>query len=326
MRIGRKNNFSPTRRRFLQLTAATSAAALIGIRDTSATPQTHLWQGSALGADATITLSGLDENQAGAIFEESLSEISRLEGQFSLYKKDSALSRLNKAGMLENPAPEFLEILDASRRISCATSGAFDPSVQPLWELYASGRGGVQELETKMGRVNFSNVSWSADQVAFARNGMAMTLNGIAQGFITDRITSLLRSNGLKSVLVNLGEYRAIGGHPEDRPWQVGIQDPQLANGLVEIVELQDEALATSGAYGGLMGPKAEANHLFDPRTGKSAELYSSISVINPSATIADGLSTAFSFLNEEEIQTALSIFEGTRVLIVYPDGTLARI
>ena len=326
MRIGRKNTSGPTRRRFLQLTAATSAAALFGIRSTSAASQTHLWQGSALGADATITLSGLDANQAKAIFDESLSEISRLEAQFSLYKEDSALSRLNKAGRLENPTPEFLEILDVSKRISCATSGAFDPSVQPLWQLYASGSGGAQELEAIMARVDFSNVSWSAGQVAFARYGMAMTLNGIAQGFITDRVADLLRSNGLKSLLVNLGEYRAIGGHPEGRPWQVGIQDPQLANGLVEIVELQDKAVATSGAYGGLMGPKAEANHLFDPRTGKSAELYSSISVVHPSATIADGLSTAFSFLSEEEIKTAMREIGGAQALVVRRNGTLSRI
>ncbi|MEE8439908.1 MAG: FAD:protein FMN transferase [Micropepsaceae bacterium] len=325
MRIGRKNLSAPNRRRFLQLSAATSAAALCPIPGAFAAPQTHVWQGSALGADATITLGGLEANEAEELFKECLSEISRLEAQFSLYREDSALMRLNRDGVLEGPTTEFIELLDVSKQISAATSGAFDPSVQPLWQLYASG-GGAEELATAKTLVDFRNVNWSAQRVAFARDGMAMTLNGIAQGFITDRIADHLRSKGLTSVLVNLGEYRAIGAHPALRPWQVGIQDPKIADGLIEIVELQDEAVATSGAYGGLLGPDGQANHLFDPRSGKSAELHSSVSVVHPRATIADGLSTAFSFLSEEEIQTALSAFEGARVLIVRPDGTLAKI
>ena len=317
---------APTRRRFLQLTAATSGAALWPIRGAFGAPQTHIWQGSALGADATITLGGLGGYQAEAIFEESLSEISRLEAQFSLYREDSALMRLNRDGVLENPNSEFIELLDVSKRISAATTGAFDPSVQPLWQFYASGSGGAEKLEAAKSLVDFRNVSWSAQRVTFARKGMAMTLNGIAQGFITDKIADHLRSKGLTSVLVNLGEYSAIGAHPELRPWQVGIQDPTNANGLVEIVELQDEALATSGAYGGLIGPNGQANHLFDPRSGTSAELHSSVSVVHPSATIADGLSTAFSFLSEEEIETAMREFDSARALIVRRDGTLARI
>jgi thiamine biosynthesis lipoprotein len=326
MRIGRKIISSPTRRRFLQLTAATSAAALCGIRGASAAQHTHVWQGSALGADATITLGGLEANQAEALFEESLGAISELESQFSLYREDSALSRLNAGGRLENPAPEFIELLDVSKQISGATSGAFDPTVQPFWRLHISGRGGAEEIAAAKTLVDFRNVEWSAERVAFAQEGMAMTLNGIAQGFITDKIAGHLRAKGLTSVLVNLGEYRAIGAHPELRPWQVGIQDPKIANGLVGIVELQDEAVATSGAYGGRIGPHTETNHLFDPRSGQSADRYLSVSVVHPSATIADGLSTAFSFLSEEDIQNSLRAFEGARVLIVCADGTLTRI
>jgi thiamine biosynthesis lipoprotein len=326
MRIGRKSISSPTRRRFLQLAAATSAAGLLGIRRGFAAPETQVWQGSALGADATITLGGLEANRAEAAFRESLDEISRLESLFSLYREDSALSQLNRAGSLENPAVDFLELLNVSNRISDATSGAFDPTVQPLWQLYASGRVGSDEIAAAKSLVDFRNVEWSDTRVQFARHGMAMTLNGIAQGFITDRIADRLRSNGLTSVLVNLGEYRAIGTHPELRPWQVGIQDPKSANGIVEIIELQDAAVATSGAYGGRIGPNGEANHLFDPRSGQSADRYLSVSVVHPSATIADGLSTAFSFLNEMEIEASLSAFKGASALIVRADGTLARL
>ena len=324
--MGRKSIFSPSRRRFLQLAAATSAVGLTGIRRGFATPETHVWQGSALGADATITLGGLEANRAEAVLRESLDEITRLESLFSLYREDSALSRLNRDGSLEYPDEDFLELLNVSKRIFSATSGAFDPTVQPLWRLYTSGRIGTEEIAAAASLVDFRNVEWSDKHVRFARPGVAMTLNGIAQGFITDRVADLLRSQGLTSVLVNLGEYRAVGTHPELRPWQVGIQDPKSANGVVEIIELQDEAVATSGAYGGRIGPNGDVNHLFDPHSGQSASRYLSVSVVHPSATIADGLSTAFSLLSEQEIEASLNVFEGARALIVRPDGSLARI
>jgi thiamine biosynthesis lipoprotein len=326
MRIGRKSISRPSRRRFLQLVAATSAAGLLGARKGVAAPETHVWKGSALGADATITLGGIEEPRAAAVLRESLGEISRLESLFSLYREDSALSQLNRYGSLENPADDFVELLNAAKKISIATAGAFDPTVQPLWQLYTSGGFGTDDIAAAKSLVDFRSVEWDEQHVRFARPGMAMTLNGIAQGFITDRIADRLRSNGLTSVLVNLGEYRAIGAHPELRPWQVGIQDPNIANGLVEIIDLEDESVATSGAYGGRIGPDGSANHLFDPRSGQSADRYLSVSVIHPSATIADGLSTAFSFLSEKEIESSLHVFEDARALIVRTGGTLIRI
>jgi thiamine biosynthesis lipoprotein len=105
----------------------------------------------------------------------------------------------------------------------------------------------------------------------------------------------------------------------------VGIQDPRRAGDTVDIMELVDQSVATSGAYGGRFGDSG-LNHIVDPRTGRSPERYLSISVRHESATLADGLSTAFSFLSEDAIAGAVAQVGGASVLLVRTDGTLARI
>jgi thiamine biosynthesis lipoprotein len=182
-----------------------------------------------------------------------------------------------------------------------------------------------QELEQARALVGLDAVNWDQDRIAFAKTRMALTLNGIAQGYITDRVVDLLRARGLNSALVNLGEYRAIGQHPEGRAWKVGVQDPITASGLVDVFELVDQAVSTSGGYGSRFGASAE-NHLIDPRTGRSAERYLSVSVMHASATVADGLSTAFSFMDDAAVRDAALRFGDARVLLVHPDRSLTRI
>jgi len=315
----------PSRRRFLHLVAAVGVCSVGGIRNLSAS-EVHRWDGSALGADASITLGGISDGEASGLISECLAEMERLEAEFSLYREGSALVRLNRDGVLERPSADFVEILDLSQAISSATNGVFDPTVQPLWFAYTRGAGAKADVEAAKALVGFQYVSWNAERVAFAREQMAMTLNGIAQGYITDKVADLLRTRGLTSVLVNIGEYRALGAHPDARPWQVGIQDPHRGGSLIDLVALTDESIATSGGYGAVIGPGPEINHLFDPRSGLSADRYSSVSVRHPRAAMADGLSTAFSFLSENEIREAVSAFIGARVLLVRPDGSITRI
>ena len=175
-----------TRRRFLTISAAAAALpARAGV------PETARWRGQALGAGASMTLAGLDEAAAAPVFAAVEAELARLEKIFSLYREDSDLSRLNRTGNLTAPPLEMLEVLALSDRLNRATGGAFDPSVQPLWQALAAGRG----LDDRA-RAGWEHVHFDAGEVRLARPGMALTFNGIAQGYITDRIAALLAVRG----------------------------------------------------------------------------------------------------------------------------------
>ena len=324
---------STSRRRFLQILAATSVSGLAALRAGAATSDFRSWEGEALGADASVTLGGLKPAHAERLLGACRTEIDRLEDVFSLYRETSALSRLNTEGVLANPPAELIDVLDTCWRIFALSGRAFDTTIQPLWRLYAETYGDPRaprapeaaEIAARRALIGFDRVSWSESRVAFDRAGMAITLNGIAQGLITDRVAALLRKGGARHALINVGEYNGIGHRPDGRPWQVGIQDPREADAIADVMELVNQSVATSGAYGGRFGDSG-LSHIIDPRTGRSPERYLSVSVRHASATLADGLSTAFSFLSESEIAAAAADVGGTTVLLIRPDGTLVRL
>ena len=107
----------------------------------------------------------------------------------------------------------------------------------------------------------------------------------------------MLRSAGLSTTLVNMGEIRAIGARAEGTPWRVGLADPDKPGALTETVDLVDRAVATTAGAGFRFDLAGRFTHLFDPRTGRSPALYRTVSVIAPTATEADALSTAFSLM-----------------------------
>lgn len=299
-----------TRRRFVSITAAATALAGRPSRAAELRPELRQWRGIAMGADATITLAHPDP---APIIEAARAEISRLEAIFSLYRNDSALSRLNAEGRLDNPPFELLDCLSWCSTIHTATRGLFDATIQPLWATYAEhhsrGRApNAAAIAQALTRTGWRNVRYDPTAVTFTEPGMALTLNGIAQGYVADRVASLLQARGLTDILVATGEHRALGGHPAGGDWQVG-----LAQGdrLLDVTApLRDAALATSSPLGTTFDAAGRAGHILDPRTGQPAPpTWQLVSITAPAATLADALSTAICLMTRPEIDTTLHQF-----------------
>ena len=126
-----------TRRRFIAITAAAGGLPLLPIASARADSRLRVWSGTALGCDATLQIHHPDAATADRLIAASLAEVERLERIMSLYRPDSALSRLNRDGTLENPPFDLVRVLSESRRYGAISGGAFDVTVQPLWDLYA---------------------------------------------------------------------------------------------------------------------------------------------------------------------------------------------
>ena len=326
-----------SRRRFLRLSAAIAGCTLlpgVGAAGTGATPAPVVWHGIALGAAASLTLYHPDRSLAKAAIAAARAEIERLESIFSLYRKDSAIMRLNRDGRLDDPPPALLRLLGQAKSIARLTDGAFDPTVQPLWRLYAAHFAGPTPdpsgpnpaaLEAALSLVDHESLVVKSKELRFETPGMAITLNGIAQGYITDRVAELLRRRGLSQVLVDLGEQRALGRHPSGRAWRAGIQDPAEPSRLAREMMLEDAALATSAGAGTRFEPSGRHHHLFDPRSGLSSRLHASVSVLAPTANLADGLSTACSNLDEPAIAALCRRLPAIKVVTIDGRGASKR-
>ena len=263
-----------------------------------------------------------------------LTEVRRLERLFSLYQDDSALVELNKTGVLVYPAPELVELLRLSRHYAVLTDGAFDPTVQPLWELYAghfSKKGadpaGPPEaaVQAAVASVGYRKLLVSRDRIVML-NAAAVTLNGIAQGYITDKVVGLLRAEGIDHSLIDMGEMRVIGTHPEGRAWDVAIADPDEPSRIATVLPIVDRAVATSGAYGFRFDQTGRFNHLFDPATGACACLYRSVTTVARRATAADALSTAFSLMPRNRIQAVMRSAGIQMVYLIEANGKSSRL
>ncbi|MGQ7793766.1 FAD:protein FMN transferase [Faunimonas sp. B44] len=329
-----------TRRRFITIAAAAGALPLAGVRAAGApTNDAVVWRGSAMGAEASIRIDHPDRALADRLVSRAVAEIDRLEGIFSLYRGDSTLSRLNGAGIVENPPFEFLELMGTSLALARRSGGAFDPTVQPLFRLYADhfGTGGAdpdgpsdEAIAAALACVGHEGVVLDEASVRLARRGMAVTLNGIAQGYVTDRIAELLRREGLTSVLVDLGETRAIGRRGDGEPWRAALGNPPDKNGVLLDLPLGDErgafpALATSAGLGTRFDPAGRHHHIFDPRTGRSAARHLAVAVAAPTAVLADGLSTALSVLSGVAGEALLSLYGPVRAFFVASDGRVSQ-
>lgn len=325
----------PTRRQVLKILAASAAlpVGVAGFRLLGPQPTFHEWQGEALGAQASMRLWHANPGHARRTLARMASEVARLENVFSLYRPQSELSRLNRDGVLPGASRDMVAVLERSRTIAQASGGAFDPTVQPLWKLYqrhfaspSADPSGPPPAAIDGARnlIDYRGIDLSAGTVRLATPGMALTFNGIAQGYITDVVGDLLRNEGFDHVVIELGETRVLGTHPEGRPWRVGLRDSEGGTGRT--IELIDQSSATSGGYGTVFDPTGTHHHLFDPDTGLSAHRLAEVVVIAPRATDADALATALFVAGETRAPSVLATTPGARAILTRTDGQVVRL
>jgi len=324
-----------SRRRFIRISASAAALTAIGAHGAKAgtVPKLHRWRGLALGANAEILLYHGDEAAAHHLIERCVAEINRLEDVFSLYRAGSALRRLNAAGALDAPPLDMVRLLADCARISRLSAGAFDATVQPLWSLYADHFAttaieapSAARIAEALARVDYRAVRVAPSRIEFVKPGMAMTLNGIAQGYITDRVAERMVEAGMSNVLIDLGETRALGQHPSGRAWKIGLRDPKDTSGVWKTLDVTDRAVASSGGYGSRFDEAGRHHHLLDPRTGLSAHHHQAVTVLANDATTADGLSTALSITPAADARELLEKFPGTEAWTLGTKGDISRI
>ncbi len=270
-----------------------------------------------------------------AILEQCRAEINRLEQLFSLYRVNSLINQLNREGRLASPAFEMLELLSLAQSISKQTNGAFDITVQPVWQLYAKhfadhgphatgpDRKAIRDV---LALVDYRKIGLSEKAIILNNKGMGITLNGIAQGYITDRIASLLRQYGCSNVLIDLGEIYGMGQKPTGDPWTVNITDPAGKTMARKPMPLENRAMATSGGYGTLFSSNGQYHHLFAPRTATSTKKYTSVTVIASNAATADALSTAFSAMPLHDIKGTLRHFADASAIIILANDEILEL
>lgn len=281
----------------------------------------------AFGTTISVRLLHHSADQAERAIGSALGEAKRIDALMSLYRDDSQLSVLNRQGWLDRPNPHLLAVMREARRLARLSGGAFDPTVQPLWTMHADAaktgrRLAPQELAQARRLVDWKNMQVDAGRIALAMPGMAVTLNGIAQGYASDLALAAIRAAGIKDALLDIGEFSALGNNASRRPWTLGVQNPRDPELIVARLRLDGRSMATSGDYEATFTSDFSCHHIFDPATGHSPLELASVTVLAPTCMLADGLSTAMLVAGPQRSLALAADLDGVDVLLIGKDGT----
>lgn len=279
----------------------------------------HTRISSALGAVVHVTVLHADERVAGEALDAAFAELERIENVMSLYRPESQISRLNREGVLENPDASLVEVLRFAAEVAEKSGGAFDVTVQPLWRLK-----GTKPDASTLALVDWRKVETAENRVKLSP-GMAITLNGIAQGYAADAAMRVIRQHGVEHALIDAGEFSAVGLNAEKVPWRIGIQHPRQRDALAARAQLENRCLATSGDYETTFSDDFSRHHILDPHSGESPGELASVSVLAPTAMAADALSTALFVLGADRGLDFIRQHPGTDALLILKDGRQLR-
>ena len=272
---------------------------LAGLQSLGACASANLhWETStfnALGTTLSIRAAHHNKDALKTALLAARDVVTHVEDQMSLFRPSSALSQLNRDGELLHPDAGLVRLLMLSQKLAEKSKGAFDVTVQPLWALFASrqkiGRLPTEaEIAQARQRVGWRSLHITPRRIAFGKEGMGVTLNGIAQGYVSDRVRHKLHSLGIRHALINTGEWSSLGHSDDGRDWVLGIADPHQANQLMARLRMSGSCIATSSDEQCTFSADRKYHHIFDPATGYSPQDISSVTISAPTCAQADAL------------------------------------
>lgn len=308
------------RQQFLRV--ALGALASLGLAPAGAT---LLWRSRTLvGFGTTLSLQAAheDESTLERALDAAVAALQRIESQMSLFQPDSALSRLNRDGVLAEPPPELLEVLEIAQSVARGSDGSFDVTVQPLWQAFESARRAgrlpdAREVAAARRKVGWRGLEVSPQALRLGRPGMAVTLNGIAQGYAADQVRRVLAMHGIRHALVDAGEFAPLGRNAEGRLWALGIANPRDETALLARLMSDGRCIATSADNATCFSTDLRHHHIFDPRTGYSPPALASVTVAASTGATADALTKVMFVAGAQD---ALSLARKWNVDVLWVD------
>jgi thiamine biosynthesis lipoprotein len=301
----------------------------------------------SMGTLVSVTVNHASRNLMDEALGKALEEMDRVVELLNRYDPASAVSVLNAQGGIQGPPPELSAVLEAALRQNRISHGAFDPTVQPLVDLFRERRRGGssdgtpgppppgasamgspsnREVLALLDLVDPGAVALAPRSISFRKEGMGVTLDGIAKGYVVDRVATVLLGHGLADFLINAGgDIRSAGFREDGRPWQVAIQDPRKTGAFPDIIPLSGAAVATSGSYEIYFDPEGSRHHIVDSGSGLSPQMNSSVSVAAPTTMDADALATSVFLMDPEKGAAFIDSLPGCACLIVDRHGRQVR-
>ena len=291
------------------------AAFLSTLTGCSQAPEAETLTGQTMGTYWSVRLVMPDDRvQLQGLRTDIEASLDLVDRQMSTWRDDSDLTRYNnlEAGESMTLPAEFAEVLEASLELAELSDGHFDPTIGPIVNLWGFGPDGRrheppsdEEIEATMARVGWYRLDYDPVTRELTQPGnVYLDFSAIAKGYAADLVGEQLTARGLNDFIVDIGGDMVVRGRrPDGDPWRIAIERPDpSARDIFSIVEIGDRAIVTSGSYRNFFEyGELQFSHTIDPHTGHPIpqELVS-VTVVNDTSMMADGLATAITALGAE--------------------------
>lgn len=253
---------------------------------------------------------GPDSSQVRREVEGILAEVDR---QLSTYRNDSDIEHFNAlpANSCQTMPASVLELIRVGKELSVQSDGSYDLTVEPLMNLWGFGPQGREEkvpdaaaLAEVLQRVGYRHLHINGEQLC-KDAAVEVDFNSIAAGYAVDTIAARLDAMGIDDYLAEAtGELKAKGKKLDGSPWRIALEEPRDDQQVAErIINVDGYGVSTSGDYRNyFLQDGRRYSHTFDARSGAPVlHNLASVTVIHPSALMADGLSTLLLILGPEK-------------------------
>lgn len=292
----------------------------------------HKKKAALLGSPFEITVIAADTVKGEEFCTLAIEEVKRVENLISDWIPTSQISHVNQNAGLQavKVDEEVFDLIERALKISKLTNGAFDisyASMDKIWKFDGSMKKMPTETEIKKSveRVGYQKVILDpTNKTIFLKDkGMKLGLGGIGQGYIADKIKSLLQEKGCKAGIVNVsGDINTWGYQLDGNPWTVAIVNPLNKNNVFATFPLIDSAVETSGNYEKYVTFNGKRySHIIDPRTGYPATGIISVSVFAKQTEVADAIATGVFVLGVEVGMDLINQINGIECIIIDDKG-----
>ena len=257
-----------------------------------------------MGNRFEITVVADDATWAEAKIDLAIAEIQRIEKLLTTYSEDSQTALVNRnAGIASVRVDrEMFELVKRSLSISAITDGAFDITYgsidKRLWNFDRTMQSLPDEATAAamVQLINYRHVLLDETQcsIMLKEPGMRIGFGGIGKGYAADKAKALLQAHGVQSGIVNAsGDLVAWGTQANGQPWTIGIANPDHASQPFSYMNISNMAVATSGNYEKYVVINGKKySHTINPKTGLPVTGIKSVTLLCPSAEMADAMAT----------------------------------
>ncbi len=282
-----------------------------------------------MGSRFEVTAVADNESIAWNAINAGIEEITRIERLISSWDAHSQTSEINRQAGIQavKVDKELFDLIFRAKKISTLTKGAFDisyASMDRIWKFDGSmtAMPSPEKVAQAKAKINWQNILLDRIQqtVFLKEKGMKIGFGAMGKGYAANRAKAIMeKTKGIQGGIVNAGgDLIAWGESNTPEGWAIKIADPKDKNKMIGSIQLQNQAIVTSGDYEKfVVFDSKRYAHIIDPRTGYPTTGIKSVTIISPDAELSDALATSVFVMGVIEGMALINKINGVEGLIV---------